>query len=127
MVGTEYKWLRMQSMSEWEMALRAGYTHQQTQMPDTGFNPGSPSADVHILSTGISFLCKTGGSFFGIAKCGDLGIGFLKPRGIGLDLSYQTSLYEQRTVSGNQGLRAQVNGLYTTTLHTGGISIRMIY
>lgn len=127
MVGTEYKWLRIESMLEWETALRAGYTHQQTQMPDTGFNPGSPSADVHILSTGIGFFCKAEGSFMGIAKCGNLGIGFLKPKGIGFDLSYQASLYEQRTVSGNQGLRAQINGFYATTLHTGGISIRLIY
>lgn len=127
MLGTEYKWLKTESMPAWETALRAGYTYQQAQMPDTGFNPGSPSADVHILSTGIGFLCTAEGSLFGIATCGDLGLGFLRPKGIGLDLSYQASLYEQRTVSGNQGLRAQINGLYATTLHTGGVSIKMIY
>jgi long-chain fatty acid transport protein len=127
MVGTDYRWLKMDEIPGWELALRGGYTHQQGQMPDAGFHPGTPSSDVHILSTGIGFLCKAEGSLLGLARCGELGIGFLKPKGIGLDLSYQVSLYEQRTVSGNTGLRAQVNGLYQTTLHTGGISVRVIY
>jgi len=127
MAGTEYRWLALESIPDWELALRGGYTNQQTQMPDSGFSPGTPSANVNILATGIGFLCKAGGSLFGSAKCGDLGIGPLKPKGIGLDLSYQASFYEQRTVSGNTGLRAQVNGLYQTTLHTGGISIRVLY
>jgi long-chain fatty acid transport protein len=51
----------------------------------------------------------------------------MKPKGIGLDLSYQASLYEQRTVAGNTGVRAQINGLYSSTFHSGGISLRMIY
>jgi long-chain fatty acid transport protein len=75
----------------------------------------------------MGFLCKADGSLFGLVKCGDFGTGFVKPKGIGLDLSYQASLYEQRTVSGNTGLRAQVNGVYQTTTHTGGISIRVLY
>ncbi len=114
-------------MPEWELALRGGYTYQQSQMPDSGFTPGSPSADVNIISSGLGLMCKADGSFFGLAKCGELGFGPFKPQGIGLDLSYQASLYEQRTVAGNTGLRAQVNGLYQTTVHTGGISIRVIY
>jgi long-chain fatty acid transport protein len=127
MVGTEYRWLALESMPAWELMLRGGYTDQQAQMPDSGFNPGIPSADVHILSTGIGLLCTDNGLFFGFVKCGDLGIGPLKPKGIGLDLSYQASLYEQRTVAGNAGLRAQVNGLYRTMLHTGGISVRAMF
>lgn len=126
-VGTEHRWLTLESMPEWELALRGGYTNQQTQMPDSGFTPGSPSADLHILSTGIGFLCKPDGSLFGLAKCGDLGIGSVRAKGVGLDLSYQAALYEQRTVAGNTGLRAQVNGLYQTTLHVGGISVRVLF
>jgi hypothetical protein len=30
-------------------------------------------------------------------------------------------------VAGNAGLRAQVNGLYRTMLHTGGISVRAMF
>lgn len=125
MVGTEYRWLKVESMPDWEIALRAGYTHQQAQMPDLSFNPGTPSADVHILSTGLGVLCKEQGSFFGITTCGNLGVGPIKAKAIGLDLSYQTSIYEDRTVSGNTGVRAGVNGRYQSTFHTGGISVRI--
>ncbi|WP_053379368.1 OmpP1/FadL family transporter [Nitrospira moscoviensis] len=124
LIGTEYRWLRLDSMPGWEVAARGGYTHQQTQMPDATFNPGVPSADVHILSIGLGFLCWGQGSLFGM-PCGGLGLGPVKATAVGLDLSYQASLYEDRTVSGNGGVRAGVNGLYQTTLHTGGISVRI--
>lgn len=127
MVGTEYKWLNLESLPGWEVAARGGYTNQQNQMPDLTFNPGIPSADLHILSTGVGFLCKENGSFFGLTQCDNLGIGVLKPKAIGIDLSYQAGLYEQRTISGNTGLRAPVNGVYASTYHTGGLSIRVIY
>ncbi len=127
MVGTEYRWLHLDSLPEWEVALRGGYTNQQNQMPDLTFNPGIPSADVNIISTGLGVLCTENGSFFGLTRCGNLGIGAFKPKAIGFDLSYQASLYEQRTISGNTGVRAPVNGLYSTTLHTGGVSVRVLY
>jgi long-chain fatty acid transport protein len=125
MVGTEYKWLALESMPAWEIALRAGYTNQQTQMPDQTFDPGVPSADVHIVGGGFGLLCKEEGSLFGIIRCGDLGIGALKPKSIGLDLSYQAALYEDRTITGNRN--PTVDGLYRTTLHTGGLSIKVAY
>ena len=125
MLGTEYKWLTLESMSGWELALRAGYTNQQTQMPDLTFDPGIPSADVNIVGAGLGLLCKEQGSFLGLMSCGELGIGFLKPKAIGLDLSYQASLYEERTVVGNRN--PTVNGTYKTTLHTGGVSIKVSY
>ena len=125
MVGTEYKWLAIDSLPAWEVAMRAGYTNQQNQMADLTFDPGIPSADVHIVGGGLGLLCKEQGSFLGLIPCGELGIGFLKPKSIGLDLSYQASFYEDRTVLGNRN--PTVNGTYRTTLHTGGISIRMSY
>jgi long-chain fatty acid transport protein len=125
MAGTEYKWLALESMPAWEIALRAGYTNQQTQMPDQTFDPGVPSADVHIVGGGLGLLCKEEGSLFGIIRCGDLGIGALKPKSIGLDLSYQAALYEDRTITGNRN--PTVDGLYRTTLHTGGVSIKVAY
>jgi len=127
MVGTEHKWLTPESLPGWEVALRGGYTNQQTQMPDLGFNPGIPSADVHILGAGFGLMCRARGSFLGLLPCGDLGFGSFKPKAIGIDLSYQASLYEQRTVTGNTGVRAQVNGLYQSTFHTAGLSIRVMY
>jgi long-chain fatty acid transport protein len=125
MVGTECKWLALESLPAWEAALRAGYTNQQTQMPDLTFDPGIPSADVHIVGGGIGFLCKAGGSWFGVLPCGDVGAGVVRVKAIGLDLSYQASLYEDRTVAGNRN--PTVNGTYRTTLQTGGVSLRMMF
>lgn len=125
MLGTEYKWMALESLPSWEVALRAGYTNQQTQMPDLTYDPGIPSSDLHTIGGGVGFLCKEQGSFLGLMRCGDFGVGSLKPKAIGLDLSYQAALYEDRTVLGNRN--PTVNGIYRTTLHVGSASIRMIY
>jgi long-chain fatty acid transport protein len=125
MIGTEHKWLGLESLPAWEIALRAGYTNQQTQMPDFGFDPGSPSADVNIVGGGVGFLCKAGGQFLGLVPCGQFGVGAVRTKVIGLDLSYQAALYEERTISGNRN--PTVNGLYKSTLHTGAVSVRVAF
>jgi long-chain fatty acid transport protein len=125
MLGTEYKWLGLESIPNWEVAIRAGYTNQQNQMPDLTYDPGIPSAELHIVGGGIGFLCKEQGLFLGLMRCGALGVGLLKPKAIGVDLSFQAALYEDRTVLGN--LNPTVDGTYKTTLYTGGASIRVIY
>ena len=125
MLGTEYKWLGLESLPNWEVALRAGYTNQQNQMPDLTYDPGIPSAELHIVGGGLGFLCKEQGLFLGLMRCGDLGVGLLKPKAIGVDLSFQAALYEDRTVVGNRN--PTVDGTYKTTLYTGGASIRVIY
>ncbi len=121
MLGTEYKWLNPEQMPGWDVALRGGYMNQQQQIPDLTFNPGVPASNTHIPSLGVGFLCKENGSFLGL-KCGEAGIGPVKTKAIGMDLSYQLVLYEPRTVSGNQN--PTVNGLYRTTVHAGGVSLR---
>ena len=125
MVGSEYKWLVLESLPHWEVALRAGYTNQQNQMPDLTFDPGIPSWDLHIVGGGVGLLCKEEGSLLGLIRCGDFGFGSLKPRAIGLDLSLQAGLYEDRTVLGNRN--PTVDGTYQTTLYLGNASIRMVY
>lgn len=125
LIGTEYRWLKMDRLPGWEVAVRGGYSNLQTQVPDSTFNPATPSADLHIISTGVGFLCKGNGSLFGLVACGNLGIGSIKTKTIGVDLSYQVSLYEPRTVEGNTGIRAGVNGFYENTAHTGGLSVRI--
>ena len=125
MLGTEYKWLELESLQNWEVALRAGYTNQQNQMPDLTYDPGIPSSDVNIVGGGLGLLCKEQGLFLGLMRCGDLGAGSLKPKAIGVDLSFQAALYEDRTVSGNRN--PTVNGTYRTTLYNGSASIRVVY
>jgi long-chain fatty acid transport protein len=125
MLGTEYKWLALESLPNWVVALRGGYTNQQTQMPDLTFDPGIPSSDLHVVGGGLGLLCKEQGSFLGLMRCGDLGVGSLKPKAIGVDLSFQAALYEDRTVLGNRN--PTVDGTYRTTLYNGSVSIRVIY
>jgi long-chain fatty acid transport protein len=125
MLGTEYKWLAPESLPNWEVALRGGYTNQQNQMPDLTYDPGIPSADLHVVGGGLGLLCKEQGSFLGLMRCGDIGMGSLKPKAIGLDLSMQAGLYEDRTVTGNRN--PTVDGTYKTTLYNGSVSIRVIY
>jgi len=125
MLGTEYKWLALESLPNWVVALRGGYTNQPTQMPDLTFDPGIPSADLHVVGGGLGLLCKEQGSFLGLMRCGDLGVGSLKPKAIGVDLSFQTALYEDRTVLGNRN--PTVDGTYRTTLYNGSVSLRMVY
>lgn len=126
MVGTEYKWLKMESLPEWELAIRAGYTNSPSQVPDATFDPAIPVADVHIPAVGIGLACKEGGTFLGL-RCGNFGAGPIKAKAIALDLSYQASIYEQRSVTCGCALASAVNGLYRTTYHTGGLSLRMTF
>ena len=122
MVGTEYKWLQLDRLPDWEVALRAGYMNQQTQMPDQTFSPTVPSSNTHIPSVGLGLLCKEHGSLFGWLPCGDIGIGSAKIKAIGLDLAYQAAFYEDRTITTNNN--PNVNGIYKTMIHVGAFSLR---
>ena len=124
MIGTEYRWLRLDSMPDWEVALRAGYLTQQTQVPDRTFNPGIPSAMSHVPSIGIGLTCKENGWLWRL-KCGSIGIGPVKPKLIALDVAYQAAFYEVRTISGNRN--PTVDGRYDTFIHHGAISLRFNY
>lgn len=124
LAGTEYRWLTLDRLPGWEIAIRGGYTHQQSQVPDLTFTPGVPSVDLHVISAGVGLICQGNGTFLGLIPCGSFGVGPVKTKLVGLDIFYQAFLYEPRTISGNTGLRATVNGLYDTTLHAGGFSIR---
>ena len=125
MLGTEYKWLVVESLPNWEVALRGGYTNQQNQIPDLTYDPGIPSSDLHVVGGGLGLLCREQGSFLGLMRCGDIGLGSLKPKAIGLDLALQAGLYEDRTVQGNRN--PTVDGIYRTTLYLGSATVRMVY
>lgn len=125
LVGTEYRWLQLSSLPQWEMAVRAGYTNQQPQMPDLTFDPSIPSAEAHIPSVGFGILCKAEGSLLGIIPCGEIGLGPLKPKAIALDFSYQAAIYEPRTIGGSRNLT--VDGTYKTIFHAGGVTVRFNY
>ena len=128
MIGTEYKWLGLEALPAWEVALRGGYWHSQTPIPDSSFLPTIPDADQHAVSVGMGFLCKGGGRFLGVLECGSAEGGILRPKALGLDLAYQAIFYENRTVSGNLNpvaIPGVVNGTYQTTFHVGMINLRV--
>jgi long-chain fatty acid transport protein len=118
-LGTEYKWLQLERLRDWEIALRGGYWRSQTPVPDATFNPAVPDSDHHNISIGAGMLCKERGRFLGLIPCS----GVLKTTAIGLDVSYQTVIYETRTIAGN--INPTVNGTYNTLLHVGSVSVRV--
>ena len=109
----------------WEVALRAGYTNQQTQMPDLAFDPGIPSADVNIVGGGLDCVCKEQGKFLGLIPCGDWASVLLKPKADRIGSVVSGRALRRADDYGNRN--PTVNGLYKTTLHTGGVSIRVAY
>ena len=128
MAGTEYKWLDPAVMREWEVALRGGYWHSQTPIPDQSFLPTIPDADQHGISVGLGLLCKGTGRFLGLIACGAAGSSSFWPKAIGIDLAYQVILYETRTIIGNANpvaIPGVVNGTYHTTFHVGSINLRV--
>lgn len=123
MVGTEYKWLKPPILPEWEIALRGGYWHSQTPIPDSAFNPEIPDSDSQSVSVGLGFLCKGNGRFLGLFECGGSGGTWFSPKAVGLDTAFRVLLYEPRTVTGN--VNATVDGDYKTTFYGGMINLRV--
>lgn len=128
MIGTEYKWLQPTVLPEWELAVRGGYWHSQTPIPDRAFSPTVPDSDMQAISGGVGLLCKGNGRFLGLFPCSmEQGPAFW-PSAIGVDLAYQVNLYEPRNVSGNANpvaIPGVVNGRYQTTYHVGSINLRV--
>ena len=123
MLGTEHKWLHVERLPHWEVALRGGYSRSQSPIPDATFNPTVPESDFNGLSVGLGLLCKESASFLGVIPCGKLGSA---GRGaIGLDLAYQAQLYESRTIANN--VNPTVDGRYRTILHIGAINLRLLF
>ncbi len=128
MIGTEHKWLQLEHLPHWEVALRGGYWFSQNAVPDSSFLPTVPDSDNHSISVGLGLLCKETGHFLGLLPCGSSDRGLLRPSAVGLDLAFQALLYETRTVTGNQNpvaIPGSVNGTYQTTWYIGSINLRV--
>ncbi len=128
MIGTEYKWLRPDRLPDWDVALRAGYWFSQNAIPDSSFTPTVPDADNHSISTGLGLTCKDKGRFLALIPCGGENVSRFHPKAIGLDLAFQTLLFETRTVTANQNpvaIPGSVNGTYKTTWYIGAVNLRV--
>ncbi len=109
--GTQYKWLKLESLPHWEIAARAGYQRSKSPIPDRTFSPAIDGNNWHILAGGLGLKCKEGSHFLGLISCGDPNSGYLSS--IVLDLSFQAQLWESRDVTNNV-LSPTVNGNYVT-------------
>lgn len=122
-IGTEYKWLNPSWLTDWDVAVRSGYTRTENPVPDLTFSPAIVSLSSNTLSMGAGFLCKGQGRFLGLLPCG--GTSTLWPKAIGLDVAYQEWFYESRTVAGN--LNPTVNGTYHAFVHLGTVSLKFLF
>lgn len=122
--GTEFKWLKPDPLPEWEVALRGGYQRSNNAVPSNTFSPTVPDSNWNLIAVGLGFTCKDQGLFLGLIRCGG-GDGLLAPKSIGVDLAFQTALFEPRNITDN--IRPNVEGHYKTTLYIGSIHFRLSY
>ena len=125
--GTEYKWLKLTSLPNWEIALRGGYQRSNAAVPASTFTPAIPDSNWNIFATGLGLRCKRGSHFLGFISCGDSNphSGYLEA--IVLDLAFQWALWETRTINGNE-ISPTINGKYKTKdWYIGSFSIGLIF
>jgi len=124
-VGSEFKWLDLTPLPNWEIALRGGYQRSQAPNSSRTFDPTVPDANWNILATGLGLKCTKGGHFFGLIPCGYEG-SYL-PKAMVLDLGFSAALWEKRTISGNE-LSPTHNGTYKTKdWYVGHISLGLAF
>lgn len=122
--GTEFKWLQPDLLPAWEVALRGGYQRSNAAVPTQTYSPVVADADWNLIAVGLGLTCKDKGLFLGFIPCGG-GDGILSPKSIGVDLAFQTALFESRNIVAN--VDPTVDGRYKTTLYIGSIHFRLSY
>ena len=124
-VGSEFKWLDLTSLPNWEIALRGGYQRSQAPNSAQTFNPTVSDANWNILATGIGLKCAKGGHFFGFIPCG-YESSYL-PKAMVMDLGFSVAFWEKRTINGNE-LNPTHNGTYKTKdWYIGHVSLGMVF
>lgn len=122
-VGTEFKWLDLDFLPGWNVALRAGYHRSETPIPNNTFSPAIPENTWNALAFGVGAVCHKGGRFLGLWDCG-AGGGWV-PQSFGVDLAFQAEFFEPRKVGYN--VNPGVSGTYNTVLYIGSLNISLAY
>jgi long-chain fatty acid transport protein len=122
-VGTEWTWFSPPALPNWDIAVRAGYLHSETPIPNRNFNPAFPDADSDTLSVGVGFNCRQQGRFLGLVPCISRREGFLARKALVIDLVFDVVLWESRMIRGNPA--PGVNGLYNTRTYAGGLTAQI--
>ncbi len=122
-VGTEFSWLNLSSLPDWQIATRAGYVRSPTPVPDANFDPAVPDSDNHTFSVGAGFACHGRAKFLGLIDCHQEGTGFMIRKGLAVDLSYQYVRWDTRKVTGSP--IPALNGTYKTRTHVGMMTLQV--
>ena len=117
--GSEFKWLKLKSLPDWEIAARAGYQRSEPPDPDRYFDPTVSDSVWNKLSVGLGLKCKQGGNFFGVFPCGSASSNPLLPKAMVLDLGFSAAFWDPRTITDSilndpAIPNSTVNGTYET-------------
>ncbi len=121
--GTEIKLLDPAILEGWNVALRTGYSHSETPIPNFTFTPTVPDSNLNLASVGFGLDCHNGGYFLGLFECGRGG--GLRPTTIGIDLAFQAIIFEPRKVISS--LYSGVKGNYESAAFAGSLNINLSY
>ncbi len=116
MIGTEYTEISPAYLPDWDISLRGGYVRSATPVPSRTIDPSNPDSIFNAFSVGVGFHCRGKGKFLGFIPCTALGT-----KSLGLDLAYQSVLYQSRGVNNNQ--QPILNGEWDTIFKVGAISL----
>lgn len=121
--GTEYKWLHLDVLPKWEVALRGGYIYTDNPGPDRTFTPAAATLNSHGITLGTGLLCRPGGHFLGLIPCGGAEDQWYFPKAIGTSVAYLTFIHEARSVMGN--INPTVDGTYRLWSHMGTFNLNL--
>ncbi len=122
-IGTEFTWLKLAALPDWDIALRTGYIRSPSPIPDNNFNPAFPDSDNHTFSIGTGFFCQGNGQLLGFIQCDDKEEGWFPTTAIGLDLAFQAILWDTRKVTNHPN--PTINGTYRTRTYGEQLTFRV--
>ncbi len=122
-VGTEFSWLQLSTLPDWELAVRTGYIRSPTPIPDENFDPIVPDSDNHTFSVGAGFACEGKAKLLSLFECHQEGSGYFLRKGMSVDLAYQYVRWDTRTVIGSP--IPALNGTYKTRTHVGMVTLQV--
>jgi len=124
-LGTEFKWLEASFLPDWNIALRTGYLHANSPIPDQTFNPQLVDSNFNGFTVGLGVNCRDKGRFLGLIECGNESGKSLTARSVGMDLAFQTLFYDSRQIVGN--IQPSVDGHYNSTVYIGSLNFNLSY
>jgi len=124
-VGSEFKWLENPYLPNWDIALRTGFQHSKTPIPDYTFTPQLADGTWNGVAFGLGLSCRDKGRFLGLVECGNEEGKPFTARSIGVDLAFQAFFYGPRYITSN--IQPSVLGRYQNSVYVGSLSFNLSY